>query len=150
MSETIQPIHPLRQRMIEDMTLRGISPGTQKHYLRAVRACCAHLDIRPGDLTGELVRSYLLHLQGTGVGYVTINGQSTALRFFLRVTLGRREDIERVPVLRRPKSLPAILTLEEVARIIAAAPGRGAPAPPSLCRCSRRWRSDRRCTGRRP
>jgi integrase/recombinase XerD len=101
MSETIQPIHPLRQRMIEDMTLRGISPGTQKHYLRAVRACCAHLHIRPGDLTGELARSYLLHLQGTGVGYVTINGQSTALRFFLRATLGRRDDVERVPVLRR-------------------------------------------------
>jgi site-specific recombinase XerD len=121
MSETIQPIHPLRQRMIEDMTLRGISPGTQKHYLRAVRACCVHLCIRPGDLTGELARSYLLHLQGTGVGYVTINGQSTALRFFLRKTLGRRDDVERVPVLRRPKSLPAILSPEEVARIIAAA-----------------------------
>ena len=120
MSETI---HPLRQRMIEDMTLRGFSPGTQRHYLRAVRACCADLRVRPSDLTGELARGYLLHLQGTGVGFTTINGQSTALRFFLRVTLGRREDVERVPVLRRPKSLPAILTPEEVARIIAAAPG---------------------------
>jgi hypothetical protein len=66
-----QPIHPLRQRMIEDMTLRGISPGTQKHYVRAVRACCAYLGVRPDDLTGDLARSYLLHLQGTGVGYVT-------------------------------------------------------------------------------
>jgi site-specific recombinase XerD len=123
MSNATQPTHPLRQRMIEDMSLRGISPGTQKHYVRAVRACCTHLGTKPSDLTGELARSYLLHLQGTGVGYGTVNGHSTALRFFLRVTLGRRDEVERVPVLRRPKSLPAILTPEEVARIIAAAPG---------------------------
>lgn len=79
--------------------------------------------IKPGDLTGELARSYLLYLQGTDVSYMTINGQATALRFFLRVTLGRREDVERVPLMARAKSLPAVLTPEEVARIIAAAPG---------------------------
>lgn len=118
-----QPIHPLRQRMIEDMTLRGISAATQKHYVRAVRTCLSHLGVKPGDLTGELARSYLLHLQGTGVSYMTINGQATALRFFLRVTLGRRDDVERVPVMPRAKSLPMILTPEEVARIIASAPG---------------------------
>jgi site-specific recombinase XerD len=118
-----RPIHPLRQRMIEDMTLRGISPGTQKLYLRAVRACCAHLCVKPSELTGELARSYLLHLQSEGPGYATVNGHSTALRFFLRVTLGRRDEVERVPVLRRAKHLPAILTPEEVARIIACAPG---------------------------
>jgi hypothetical protein len=50
------------------MILRGISPGTQKHYVRAVRACYAYLGVRPDDLTGDLARSYLLHLQGTGVG----------------------------------------------------------------------------------
>ena len=123
MGNDTQPIHPLRQRMIEDMTLRGHSPGTQRHYIRTVRACCSHLGIKPGDLTGELARSYLLYLQGTDVSYMTINGQATALRFFLRVTLGRREDVERVPLMARAKLLPAVLTPEEVARIIAAAPG---------------------------
>jgi site-specific recombinase XerD len=54
---------------------------------------------------------------------MTVNGQATALRFFLRVTLGRREDVERVPIMPRAKHLPAILTPEEVARIIACAPG---------------------------
>ena len=117
------PIHPLRQRMIEDMTLRGISPGTQKHYIRTVRTCCCHLGIRPGELTGERARSYLLHLQGTGASYMSINGQATALRFFLRVTLGRGDQLERVPVMPRAKSLPTVLTPEEVARIIACAPG---------------------------
>ena len=40
-------IHPLRQCMIEDMTLRGINSASQKTYLRAVRACCTRLRRRP-------------------------------------------------------------------------------------------------------
>ncbi|MGA1343532.1 MAG: hypothetical protein ACO33A_10915 [Hyphomonas sp.] len=43
-----QPIHPLRQRMIEDMTLRGISQTSQSGYIRCVRNCCAHLKLAPG------------------------------------------------------------------------------------------------------
>lgn len=39
MSNDIQPIHPLRQRMIEDMTLRGLSAKSQDRYVRVVRAC---------------------------------------------------------------------------------------------------------------
>ena len=58
-----QPIHPLRQRMIEDMTLRGISLASQKNYLRAVRSCCTTMKKRPEDLSAEDVRSFLLHLQ---------------------------------------------------------------------------------------
>ena len=41
-----QPIHPLRQRMIEDMTLRGLSAPSQKAYIRAVRRCSEHLGVR--------------------------------------------------------------------------------------------------------
>ena len=47
--DTTTALHPLRQRMIEDMTLRGLSPISQKLYLRAVRSCCAHLRRRPTD-----------------------------------------------------------------------------------------------------
>ena len=65
---TTNPIHPLRQRMIEDMTLRGINPASQKGYLRAVRNCCAHMKSKPGDLTAEDARSFLLHLQKQGLG----------------------------------------------------------------------------------
>lgn len=43
--EKTQPIHPLRQRMIEDMTLRGISQTSQSGYIRCVRNCCAHLKL---------------------------------------------------------------------------------------------------------
>ena len=118
-----QPIHPLRQRMIEDMSLRGISPISQKGYLRAVRNCCAHLRKKPADLTAEDARSFLLHLQLQGLSVASINGHATGLRFFLRVTVGRSAEIDRVPILKERRTLPMVLTPDEVARIIAAAPG---------------------------
>ena len=120
---TTNPIHPLRQRMIEDMTLRGINPASQKGYLRAVRNCCAHMKRKPGDLTAEDARSFLLHLQKQGLGIGSINSHAAGLRFFLRVTLGRSAEIDRVPILKERRTLPTVLTQEEVARIIAAAPG---------------------------
>ena len=118
-----QPIHPLRQRMIEDMTLRGISPASQKGYLRAVRNCCAFMRKKPTDLTAEDARAFLLHLQAQGLSVASINNHSTGLRFFLRVTLGRSAEIDRVPILKERRTLPMVLTPEEVARIIASAPG---------------------------
>lgn len=117
------PIHPLRQRMIDDMTLRGLSSTSQKIYVRAVRACCAHLRCRPDALSAEGARAFLMHLQSQGLSVGSINAHATALRFFLRITLGSGADIDRVPVLKERRALPAILTLDEVARIIAAAPG---------------------------
>ncbi len=116
-------IHPLRQRMIEDMTLRGINSASQKTYLRAVRACCAHVGRRPAELTAEDARAFLLHLQRRGLSIGSINSHAAGLRFFLRVTLGASADIDRVPILKERRALPAILTPAEVARIIAAAPG---------------------------
>lgn len=113
-------IHPLRRRMIEDMTLRGISTTSQKRYLQAVRASCDFARCRPSDLTADVARAYLLHLQTRGLSVPAINGASTALRFFLRVTLGRASEIDRIPILKERRRLPAILTTDEVARIIAA------------------------------
>lgn len=118
-----QPIHPLRQRMLEDMTLRGISPSTQRTYLRAVRTCLQHVSIRPADLNADYVRAFLLHLQSQGMSVGSINSHATGLRFFLRVTLGRYADVERVPVLKKQRKLPVVLTKQEVAQIIASAPG---------------------------
>jgi len=124
MADDVQhPVHPLRQRMIEDMTLRGMRSITQRNYLRAVRNCCAYTRRKPQDLNAEDARSFLLHLQSRGLSIGSINGHSAALRFFLRVTLGRSAEIDRVPILKERRTLPMVLTPEEVARIIAAAPG---------------------------
>ena len=123
MTETQERVHPLRQRMIEDMTLRGIGLPTQKMYVRFVRACCQHTGVKPGDLSVETARGFLLHLQRDGCSVTTVNGHATALRFFLRVTLGKPDRLERLPTMRVPRRLPVVLNPEEVARIIAAAPG---------------------------
>ena len=53
-------IHPLRHRMVEDMTLRGINSASQKTYLRAVRACCAHVGCTPAELTAEDARAFAM------------------------------------------------------------------------------------------
>jgi site-specific recombinase XerD len=117
------PIHPLRQRMIDDMTLRGFGADTQRSYIGAVRRCAAHAGKPPGALGAEDARALLLHLQGRGASAASVNNHAVALRFFLRVTLGRAEHIERIPILREARRLPLVLTPEEVARLIAAAPG---------------------------
>jgi hypothetical protein len=80
---------PVHQRLIDDMTLRGFAPLTQKSYIRVVRDCLAHAHKSPRDLQVDDARAYLLHLQRCGAGVGTINGSYVALRFFLRVTLGR-------------------------------------------------------------
>lgn len=116
------PIHPIRQRMIDDMMLRGFTAPTQKSYIRIVRNCLAYAKKPPKDLQVDDARAFLLHLQQSGTSVSTINSASVALRFFLRVTLGRGEHIERIPVLREPKRLPAVLTPDEVARLLLAAP----------------------------
>ena len=117
------PIHPLRQRMIDDMTLRGFGRSTQRSYIAAVRRCTAHVRKPPAALGAEDARAFLLHLQARGASVGSVNQHSVALRFFLRVTLGRTEHLERIPILHEAKRLPTVLTPEEIARLLAAAPG---------------------------
>ena len=117
------PIHPLRQRMIDDMTLRGFGQNTQRSYIAAVRRCTAHVRKPPAALGAEDARAFLLHLQASGASVGSVNQHSVALRFFFRVTLGRTEHLERIPILHEAKRLPTVLTPEEVARLLAAAPG---------------------------
>ena len=64
-----------------------------------------------------------MHLKSRSLSIGSINGHSAALGFFLRVTLGRSAEIDRVPILKERRTLPMVLTPEEVGRIIAAAPG---------------------------
>lgn len=119
----LSAIHPLRQRMIDDMTLRGFGLSTQRSYMAAVRQCTEHMRKPPGALGAEDARAFLLHLQASGASVGSVNQHSVALRFFLRITLGRTEHLERIPVLREAKRLPTVLTPEEIARLLAAAPG---------------------------
>ena len=86
-----KPISPLRQRMLEDMSLRGFTPDTQRDYIRAVKKLASFLSRSPDTATAEDLRAFQLHLTATGVQPPTINATLTVLRFFFKVTLDRPE-----------------------------------------------------------
>ena len=123
MSIEHRPISPLRQRMIEDMTLRKLSEKTQSGYLRWVKDFTRFLGRSPDTATAEDLRRYQLHLSERGVSRISLNAAITALRFFCEVTLGRGELMAKMSHVRVPRKLPVVLSPEEVERLLDAAPG---------------------------
>jgi integrase/recombinase XerD len=120
---TDQTMSPLRRRMIEDMTIRKFAPKTQHDYLQRVKNFTAYLGRSPDTASSEDVRRYQLHLAASGVGIPTVNQTVSTLRFFFKVTLGRADLVERTAFVREPRKLPVVLSLEEVVRLLDAAPG---------------------------
>ena len=84
-------ISPLRQRMIEDMTIRNLSPATQRSYLNAVSKFSRYCGRSPDLLGVEDVRAFQVHLVAEGISWPSLNQKVCALRFFYSVTLGRSE-----------------------------------------------------------
>jgi site-specific recombinase XerD len=120
-----RPISPLRQRMLEDMTVRRIGEKTRSNYIRHVATFTAFLGRSPDTATAEDVRHFQVHLTGTGVGPSSINQAATALRFFFATTLGRSELALHLARVHYPRKLPRVLSPEEVGRLLEAAPGPG-------------------------
>jgi len=117
------PISPLRRRMIEDMTVRQFVEKTQADYIRHVRTFTVFLGRSPDTATAEDLRRFQLHQAESGVRPPSMNGAVAALRFFFGVTL-ERPDLGRALVfVREPRKIPVILSLEEVADVLEAAPG---------------------------
>jgi site-specific recombinase XerD len=119
---TDQVMSPLRRRMIEDMTIRKLAQKTQHDYLQRVKNFTAYLGRSPDTASSEDVRRYQLHLTASGVGIPTLNQTVSTLRFFFKVTLGRPDLVERTAFVREPRKLPVVLSPEEVARLLDAAP----------------------------
>jgi integrase/recombinase XerD len=113
-------ISPLRRRMVEDMTVRNLSPATQRSYLYAVAKFSRFFGKSPERLDLEDVRTYQVHLASQGIAWATLN--QTALRFFYGVTLGRPEIPERIAYAREPRRLPVVLSADEVVRFLEAVP----------------------------
>jgi len=120
---TDEYISPLRRRMIEDMTVRNFAPKTQHDYIRAVTNLTRFLGRSPGTATAEDLRRFQLHLTGNRVGAPTINFTVTVLRFFFTMTLDRADAIKHLTFVPEPRKIPVVLSLEEVARLLEAAPG---------------------------
>src|SRR5260370_28963902 len=120
---TDECISPLRRRMIEDMTVRNFVAKTQTDYIRRVKNFAIFLGRPPDRASREDVRRYLLHLASSGVGAGTVNGTGSALRFCFDVTLDRADIVRHLPVAREPRKAPIVLSPEEVAHMLEAAPG---------------------------
>jgi len=116
-----QSISPLRQRMLDDMRMRKPAPQTQTGYIRAVRKLAVYLGRSPDAATEEDLRRFQLHLIDEGTSPITLNATITGLKFFFDVTLGRGDVMAKMQPVRVPQTLPVVLSLEEVARLIAAA-----------------------------
>ncbi|MBA3580660.1 MAG: site-specific integrase [Gemmatimonadaceae bacterium] len=113
---------PLRRRMIDDMTIRNMSPATQRSYLHAVTKFSRHFARSPERLDLEDVRAFQVHLVATGISWPALNQTVCALRFFYGVTLGHAEIPERIPYAREPRKLPVVLSADEVVRFLEAVP----------------------------
>ncbi|MCW8846750.1 MAG: site-specific integrase [Anderseniella sp.] len=116
-------ISPLRQRMIEDMTVRGFTAGTQRSYITAVRGFTAFFGRFPDQATAEDLRRYQLHMRSSGATATSMNAAVSALRFLFGVTLGRNDAETGMTTVRQPRKLAVILSPDEVARLLDAAPG---------------------------
>lgn len=105
----------LRQRMIEDMQLRNLAAGTQKHYLRLVTGFAKYFGLSPEVLDIEAVRQYQLYLLNERkLSPESINQCIAALKFLYLVTLEMPWTDEYFPHVRRAYKLPVVLSQEEV------------------------------------
>jgi site-specific recombinase XerD len=120
---TDKPISPLRQRMIEDMTARHFAEKAQTDYIRYVKSFAAFLGRSPDTAGAEDLRLFQQHMTKTHVSPGVINATVVALRFFFKVTLERDDLVRRLTLVREPRRVPIVLSPEEVARLLTAAPG---------------------------
>ena len=80
---------PLRQRMIDDMRIRGMGEKAQSAHIRVIRDFAVFLGRSPDTATPEELRAYQLHMTDVGVTPSTFNARIVALRFFFGMTCGR-------------------------------------------------------------
>lgn len=112
---------PLRRRMIDDMALRNFTPDTIRSYVGCVARFARHFHCSPDQLGPEQVREYLLHLiQKRRRSMSYYNQTRCALRFLYRETLGRQDVLESIVPAKQPRTLPVVLSADEVARLFAA------------------------------
>jgi integrase/recombinase XerD len=111
----------IRQKMIDDMTVRRMSEGTQQQYISACSRFAAYFNgTPPGQLGPEHIKAYQVYLvREKKVAWSTLNIHVCALRFLFCVTLGRDWAVKHIVYPKLPKKLPEVLSLEEVEQFLA-------------------------------
>ena len=112
---------PLRQRMIEDMSARKLSLGTQKGHIRSCRRFATFLRRSPETASDEDIRRFQLHLSESGMSIGNRNRTMTGLKFLLRVTLRRLDLAAEIYHLREPQKIPLVMSPDEAKRLLAMA-----------------------------
>lgn len=111
---------PLRQRLFDDLRIRNYASRTITTYLAAVARFAQHFRKPPDQLDALHVRQYQLHLLQQHASWSRFNQSVAALRFFYTVTLQRLHVVTMIPYGKKPKTIPAVLSTEEVARLFQA------------------------------
>ena len=112
---------PLRQRMIEDLTIRNYSPRTIDIYVERVAKFAQYFGQSPDQLGPAHIREFQVFLvQRKKASWTQYNQSVCALRFFYRVCLGKTWMIEHIPFPKQPKRLPVVLSRQEVTRLFEA------------------------------
>jgi site-specific recombinase XerD len=121
METLVKPVSALRQRMLEDMRMRKLSPKTQQAYIRAVCKFTRYLGRSPDTATAEDLRLFQLHLVDQGTSAITLNATITGLTFLFDITLGNGDVLAKMKPVRVPHKIPVVLNKQEVARLLACA-----------------------------
>ena len=119
MDETIRTaaISPLRQRMIDDMSVRRFSRATQRNYVRDVGRFATFLGRSPDTATPEDVRQFQIEQREAGVPTPTMNSIVSALRFFFTQTIDRPDLARKLVRAAHPRNLPVVLSRDEAGAV---------------------------------
>jgi integrase/recombinase XerD len=111
---------PLRQRMIEDMQLRGLAPLTQRAYLHAIQQFALYYGKSPDQITDEELRQYFLYLYNEKqIARSTATVALCAIKFLFEHTLHQPWPSLDLIRPRPTHKLPIVLSIDEVWRILA-------------------------------
>ena len=114
---------PLRQRMLEDMSIRNFAENTQRSYIQQITSYAKHFHRSPDELGPEQVRAYQIHLiKVRKLAPGSISSAASALRFLYKVTLKRAWTPDDIPMPRKAFKLPVVLSPEEVMHFLESIP----------------------------
>ena len=108
----------IKERMKQDLAIRGLSENTQQSYLTCVKQFVGHFMISPERLGLNDIRSYQLYLiRERNVAESSFNVHVAALKFLYGITLQRSWNLDLIPYHRKSKRLPIVLSREEVVQL---------------------------------
>ena len=110
---TQEKVSPLRERMMEDMRIRGMGDKSQKAHIRALKDFTVFLGRSPDTAVPDDLRAYQLYMADTGVTPSTFNARIVALRFFFSMTCDRDEMKKYMQFRTEPRKLLSFSALRK-------------------------------------